>query len=223
MNPKLLFTFSLSFALTFLFNNFAKAQSHCCPLPDSLSVTSVTDSSFCIKWKVRDTIPCDTPYGAILIYRPISSTNWSTKKIKYDSVTKYYSYCDTLTACLKYQWKLRNVCIRNGDTTFTDYVKGPNFNAACDSLGKAKTNYTNLQVFPNPAHNTVTLKGKLENATKVNVTVSDIHGNRKFEKELILNNGAIQLSFDAGSWNKGVYFITVSDGKKSIKQNFVKE
>lgn len=227
MKPKLLIALSLCFSLFFFTNNAAKAQSGCCPLPDSLTVTSVTDSSFCIRWQISDSIPCDTPYGAILVYRPIGATNWTTVRVEYDSVTNFYSYCDTLTACVKYQWKLRNVCISGGDTTLTDYVKGPNFTADCDSASFSRSvpvlNKNLVQVFPNPVRNSIALKGTFAAASKVKVVVTDLQGTTKLQREVSLVNGILQVSFDASTWNKGVYFISISDGNKTIKQNFIKE
>lgn len=227
MKPKFLITLGLCFSLFLLVHHSAKAQSGCCPTPDSLTVTSVTDSNFCVRWRISDTIGCNRPKGAFLAYRPVLSAVWKTVKITYDSTQQYATFCDTLTACLKYTWKVRNVCINNGDTTFTEYVKGPNFTADCDSLTFAKSAVLNgsnkMQIFPNPVRNTVTVKGTFASVSKVKVVITDLQGNAKLQREVLLVNGVLQASFDAAGWNKGAYFVTISDGKKTIKQNFIKE
>jgi len=227
MKSNIFIALSLCFSFALFTSNSAKAQSGCCPLPDSLTVTSVTDSSFCVKWRISDSIHCDTPKAAILVYRPIGAANWTTVRIFYGSGQVFGTSCDSITSCLKYQWKVRNVCIKNGDTTFTDYVKGPNFTANCDTTlfvkNASKSGSSSLQVFPNPAHTSITLKGSFESASKVKVIITDMQGNSKLQREVSLVNGVLHMSFDAVTWNKGVYFITISDGKKTIKQNFIKE
>lgn len=220
---KAILVFSVFF---FACTTIVSAQS-CCPLPDSLSVTKVTDSSFCIKWKVKDSAACNNPFGAILIYRPTTSSNWTSKRIKYDSVTKFYSYCDTLTACLKYQWRLRNVCIQNGDTTFTEYVKGPNFNAGCDTIPAARKLQSgtdrSLQIFPNPVKHAINLTGTFTGAGRIKLTVTDLQGVVKIQKIVTVQNNKFRESLDAGTLKQGAYFITLTDGTKFIKQSFIKE
>lgn len=217
----------LFFAIFFLTCTTITSAQSCCPLPDSLSVTQVTDSSFCIKWKVKDSAACNNPYGAILVYRPTTSTNWTTKRIKYDSVTKFYSYCDTLTGCLKYQWRLRNVCIQNGDTTFTEYMKGPNFNAGCDTLMVAKKIQSgangSVQIFPNPVKHTINLTGAFAGAARVKLTVTDLQGVIKIQKVVSVQNKKFRESIDAAALKQGAYFLTISDGTRFIKQSFIKE
>src|SRR5690349_18140929 len=104
----------------------SNAQTTCCAPPDSLTVTSLTDSSFCVRWRITDSIGCDSPRAAQFQYRPVGTTDWTNTFIIYVSGQWYGTKCDTASACVKYQWRVRNICVST-DTTFTAWVSGPRF------------------------------------------------------------------------------------------------
>ncbi len=93
--------------LSFLFFIFstqpAASQTGCCPSPDSLIVTSVTDSVFCVKWRISDSVHCDTLKKATLQYRPVGTTTWTSVTIIYTAGQRYGVKCDTVIPCTKYQ------------------------------------------------------------------------------------------------------------------------
>src|SRR5690242_507704 len=115
MKLKNLFSIGLLLIAICVYANHVEAQTGCCPSPDSLIVTSVTDTSFCVKWRIKDTIGCDTPKAGQLQYKPLSSLVWTKVTIIYNSGSVYASLCDSASPCTKYQWRVRNVCV-HGDT-----------------------------------------------------------------------------------------------------------
>lgn len=217
-----LFILCLSF-ISLLYAGTTKAQTGCCPSPDSLSVTSVTDSSFCVRWKIRDTIGCDSPRAAQLQYRPVGDSIWTKVTVFYSGSAAYATFCDTASACTKYQWRVRNACA-NPDTTFTNWVSGPRFTTKCDTTPFRKNNINiSLRLYPNPATNNILIEGKIINMMKANVSISDMSGTIKYQREILISDNYLKLAVDIAGWNKGIYFITVSDGKTSARYSFFKQ
>lgn len=209
----------------FAFTSTTNAQ--CCQLPDSLKVKSITDSSFCLKWHVSDTSHCDTAKAFQIKFRPVGDSVWQFKKGSYNGLTTH-TFCDSAKACTKYQWKVQNICIKNGDSTFTAYVAGPNFTTTCDTVLKQLPTSKNsrlqelhaLKVSPNPARGLITISGVFEG--KVHVTVSSMIGKKMFETN-ITTQGKLNLPLNVSAFENGFYFITISNGKDVYKTNFLKQ
>ena len=212
------------FALS-AFTSTANAQ--CCQLPDSLKVKSLTDSSFCVKWHLSDTSHCDTAKAFQIKFRPVGDSVWQFKKGSYNGASMH-TFCDNAKACTKYQWKVRNICIKNGDSTFTSYVSGPDFTTTCDtahkqlavsSTSKAQEQHA-LKVIPNPARGLMVISGVFKG--KVHVTVSSMTGKRMYETT-ITTQSKLNVPLNVSAFQNGFYFITVSDGKEIYKANFLKQ
>lgn len=223
MRPKT-FTSIVAFFVIFILASKVSHAQTCCSTPDSLTVTSVTDSSFCVRWKIKtDSIHCDSvPHYGQLQYRPVGATNWTTVTMAYSYPFIIATKCDTASPCTKYQWRVRNICLIAGDTIFTSYVSGPRFTTACDSFAARKINATALRIYPNPAKTSIMLEGKFASMSKVTVIVSDMQGNTKVQREVSLINGTLRLPVDISSFDKGIYFVTIRDGKNNSKYSFIK-
>lgn len=219
-------TFTLFVMCFFLFLASAigtKAQNVCCPLPDSLTVTSVTDSSFCVRWRITDSVACDTPHAGTLQYKPVGTTTWTTVQVTYSYPYFYATKCDTARACTKYQWRVRNKCVTSDTTINTAWVVGPRFTTNCDSTGRTAYSLGDIRVYPNPAKSNIVVNGIFPNVQRAKISIADMQGNQKLQKEITPLNGVVKLPVDISMWNKGIYFITVTNGKISSRYSFIKD
>lgn len=199
----------------------AKAQTVCCPLPDSLTVTSITDSSFCVRWRITDSVHCDTPDAGTLQYKPVGTTTWTAVQVTYSYPYFYATKCDTAHSCTKYQWRVRNKCVTSDTTVFTAWVAGPRFTTKCDSTAPRALGVIHL--YPNPAKNTIIISGTFPGVVKANISIADMQGTTKLQREIVLINGTLRIPVDISTLNKGLYFVTVGDGKTSSRYTFIKE
>jgi hypothetical protein len=219
-------TFTLSIVCFLLFGVSTvstKAQTVCCPLPDSLTVTSVTDSSFCVRWRITDSVACDTPHAGTLQYKPVGTMTWTTVQMTYSYPYFYATKCDTARPCTKYQWRVRNKCVTSDTTINTAWVAGPRFTTNCDSTGRTANSLGIIRVYPNPAKSSIVVNGTFSDVRHAKITIADMQGNQKMQKEITPFNGVVKLPVDISTWNKGIYFITVTDGKTSSRYSFIKE
>lgn len=220
MKTKIFCLFTLVFVF-FSLNTFA--QTSCCSKPDSLKILSVTDTSVCVKWRIRDSALCDTPKAYQVQVKPVTATVWRTRSGYYSGGT-YFTRCDSINKCNSYQWRVRNICIKNGDTTYTAWVNGPNFSTLCDSTKRivAPVNHS-IKVYPNPAYNKIIVQVVAGNAGQVKLIIADRAGNRVYEKKIPVKDSKIELPVDVSQLPANMYFITVSDGKTVLKTTFIKK
>jgi hypothetical protein len=202
------------------------ANAQCCQLPDSLKVTSVTDSSFCVQWHAKDTSQCDTAKAFQIRYARVGTPNWKYIKKRYNGIN-IYTFCDTATPCFQYKWEVRNICIHNGDSTFTDWVTVPRFTTKCDTTHDSlrlqhltSEQLHQLKVTPNPATALTVISGIFQG--KWHIAVSSMTGKKMYEANIVAQ-GTLRLSVNVGAFEKGIYFIIVSDGKNILKTTLVKQ
>jgi len=202
------------------------AQFSCCKLPDSLKVTTVTDSSFCVQWHAKDTSQCDTAKAFQIRYKRVGTSAWKYTKKRYNGVN-ICTFCDTVKPCTEYKWQVRNICIHSGDSTFTDWATGPQFTTICDTVGFSKLSPVyqfqqlhQLNISPNPAQDRIVITGKFTGLIHINVT--NLNGTIVVEKTLTITGHRLQTTIDISALKKSIYFITINDKTGTLKQQLVK-
>ncbi|MEZ4900764.1 MAG: T9SS type A sorting domain-containing protein [Spirosomataceae bacterium] len=81
----------------------------------------------------------------------------------------------------------------------------------------------NLQLYPNPVINTLTVAYKSDNTYDLDAQIVTMEG-IKLSKKLLYDNGDVFLNeFDTSSLPAGYYLIRVSDGRRIITKPFVKQ
>lgn len=199
------------------------AQTSCCRLPDSLKVLSTTDTSVCVKWHIRDSALCDSPKAYQLQVKPVTATVWRLRSGYYSGGT-YFTRCDSINKCNTYQWRVRNICIKNGDTTYTVWVNGPNFSTRCDSTKRMAASINqNIKVFPNPANDKIIVQAATGSAGQVKLIIADRAGSRVYERTISVRNNKVELPVDVSRYPANMYFITITDGKTIMKTTFMKQ
>ncbi|OQX80952.1 MAG: hypothetical protein B6D64_02545, partial [Bacteroidetes bacterium 4484_276] len=69
--------------------------------------------------------------------------------------------------------------------------------------------YPGLKIFPNPSAGNISIKFNSGPNTMVNVKVSDISGRNLRDEIWAIDQGMNVKSLDLGSFDKGVYFISI--------------
>jgi photosystem II stability/assembly factor-like uncharacterized protein len=79
-----------------------------------------------------------------------------------------------------------------------------------------------LFIYPNPAQNMVTLKGKFERSTSVNFIIRDIDGKIVMNlPKQSLTQGYLNYSFNTTILSNGIYFVFVEDGVNSFVKKLI--
>lgn len=137
----------------------APIDSVCCN-PDSLKVVSVNYPVFCVSWRISSDSMCKTPYGFAVQWRLLfPATGAWTERIKIYTGGTLINFCDTLTNCGVYQWRVRAICDTTGDSTYSDWVYGNKFSTNCDG-GVGKT-YNGLKKAPGASTNIANLSTQI--------------------------------------------------------------
>ena len=103
--------------------------------------------------------------------------------------------------------------------------EGFQMNWSCNTANGIKdqeTQQNNFIIYPNPAHDAVTIMYSSENKNNVIVKLSDALG--KKITDFVLENQINQMSkktIDLSKFTNGVYFVEITDGLKTITKKFV--
>lgn len=77
-----------------------------------------------------------------------------------------------------------------------------------------------FSIFPNPAQESFSIVNHLEMESKINLNVIDISGKMILEKEILISDFE---KINCAEWERGIYFISVSDGEYYSHLKFVKQ
>lgn len=243
MKPKFIAHLALAMCLTVSFlvtYQTSSAQNDtCCVLPDSLRVTLVTDSIFCVAWHVPTVPGCHNPFKANVQWKPVDSTGWQSQQIIYSAGTHDTFYCTTGIPGVKYQWRVKHVCKDSaGDNISTAWVKGPNFtmhtsfarnsfsaDGAAYSPGKDLKNTGNLmtRLYPNPSGSIVNIEGFSRTGGSLKITVVNMTGQQVYEQSFSTAPGNYKHSINISALRSGTYFIKVSNGSASGVSKLIKQ
>jgi fibronectin type 3 domain-containing protein len=81
-----------------------------------------------------------------------------------------------------------------------------------------------LQVFPNPLQREAIITYRLQQATRVNIQVTDMQGKTiAIKNEGFRQTGEHQHRLDVGTWLSGTYIITVMAGRYQMSIPVVKQ
>lgn len=81
----------------------------------------------------------------------------------------------------------------------------------------------NLQVYPNPVQNILTVAYESDNTYNLDAQIITLDG-VELPRKLLYDNGSVFLNqFDVSTLPSGKYFIRVSDGRRAISKPFVKQ
>jgi hypothetical protein len=78
---------------------------------------------------------------------------------------------------------------------------------------------TDTRLYPNPAHDKAYLNLTTSSSSNITVSIYEITGQLLSEKKIQADKGSNQIELEASNLNKGLYFVTISNGtsKKTIR------
>jgi len=130
-------------------------------------------------------------------------------------VSEYNMYALDIDA--NYYWSVR--AFRTIDSclwadNFSFYV--PN-NIGLEEL----SNISKLEVYPNPATNTVSLSFIAKENGEFHISVKNVLGETVLEESIHTNSGDFRKTFNISQLNSGIYFFEVSQGDRKNVEKFV--
>ena len=79
-----------------------------------------------------------------------------------------------------------------------------------------------VSVYPNPAHDNISIKAEGISATNLSVQLMGVHGQSLYKATVITDNGKMNHTIDGKTLPAGVYFVKISDGKRTNIQKIIK-
>ena len=74
-----------------------------------------------------------------------------------------------------------------------------------------------LTIYPNPAHNQLTVSGNFKTAGNVKYAVTNLVGATVFSSEMNVAQGLQNKTIDISQLKAGIYFLSLENGKSNIK------
>lgn len=109
-----------------------------------------------------------------------------------------------------------NANVGNGPEFYT-YIDDVSL-SLCTEIEEQNTN-TEINIYPNPAKEELYIKNNsLSGKEKTEIIITDVSG-RKMLQQIINNQSLINIK----SFNAGIYFIEINNGKNIYRKNFIKE
>lgn len=196
------------------FTVIASSSTSSCPSPKSLKATVVSSTvvrlrsaanASAVKYKIQ--------------YRPAGTSVWTSKIIDTNVIK-----IKALTPATEYEWQMACIC-QSSPLIISAYTTGPNFTTAAfeaiasQTSDKQNSGTLNAYIFPNPAANSAQLH--LNNyANSVAITLRDITGKTIWQSPNVKNN---LVTIPLQNIAKGMYIVTVTNGKENKEIKLVKQ
>lgn len=202
----------------------------CCNRPDSLKLVSYSGNNFCVSWNIKDSMPCDSSIGATIRYKWEGTSTWKTVDVTYSAGAKKYTYCDTATKCLFYDWQVRTKCKRAGVVTYSAYVIGNQFinTSRCLPIPRGmNTNANNsgsliLGINPNPVTSEMTVYTNKNLSGNFSIQIIDAVGQIIIKRDVVSRQKPIKLKMNTDMLKGGLYYIVLTGKGENAKTSFLK-
>gem|GEM_PF-558085 len=188
-------------------------DSSSCIVPAQTLVTNITSTSARLNWTA---VASATKYQ--LRYRAVNSSTITSVTVNTNS------YLLTgLAPNTKYQWQVRTKC----GQTFSPYTSLNSFKTATLLItNDEETNNTfaisDVNIYPNPARNFVTISFSASSQNAVSITVADMQGKMLLQKTLTTIRGTNNFTIDIKSFAKGTYILRLQNEGAIKVQRLIK-
>ncbi len=185
-----------------------------CPKPRNLTSTGISSTSAIVNWNNSpDAISYQVRYkkgGTLSWMYTTSATN-----------------SKTLTGLLtntSYQWQVRSKCA-SSPAVWSGWTSTRTFQTSLrnsdDSQFSSEKRKTELNVFPNPAHQTVTINFNAENDLAYQLSLINITGQLVETTVLLPEDGIAEATLDISNKAPGLYTIIITNGSEIEKTKLV--
>jgi len=125
------------------------------------------------------------------------------------------------TPCVKTTSGFTNRFLKFSAPTVLNAVCYESCDVCGSSSGLNAVNIASLNLYPNPTQGLINLNLGLTQKETVSVVVYDVQGNKLFSKTL--TGAAVNETIDMTAHSAGVYMVSVSTSKGTIRKEFVLE
>ncbi|MCC7050218.1 MAG: T9SS type A sorting domain-containing protein [Bacteroidia bacterium] len=146
----------------------------------------------------------DQPTKPLIPLHKIQAAGFSTQNINYA-----YTYNGTLNSQTLFY--LQQTDLDGNTTTYGPYP----LNNPCNNNTTETNNAVNVQVFPNPAKETINIRIRNNKTENTSIQITNAIGQLIYNNTLTLGNE--YLTVPVNSWTKGVYFVTVWSNQTAYK------
>ncbi len=164
-----------------------------CALPATINQGAILTRSVIIFW---DAVADATGYQ--VQGRPVGAPAFKNLQIPGTSRT-----ISNLNPGTSYEWRLRTFC---GGTTFSDWSPLRTFTTLTPRLGEGMEE---LQLYPNPAMDRVTVQGQLSGEEPAQLEVVDMLGRSRLQQQVAAAAGIFQAELDLQALENGFYLVLV--------------
>ena len=149
---------------------------------------------------------------------PLPTYNWTTNK---GVVTAGQG---TSNADITWTSGLGFVKVTAGNSCGTSAAKSVNFTSSCREQEKELSVISNqLSVYPNPAHDVITVSIVVKEESALTLQLTDITGRIVLSENQTATDGINSYEMDLKGFAKGVYMLSVQSGSKTFKTKVVVE
>lgn len=78
-----------------------------------------------------------------------------------------------------------------------------------------------VELYPNPAANTITVRGMLENPTATKIAIYNVTGQLILEREFQKTGSLFGETISLNGINNGTYYMTITNEGESITKQFI--
>ena len=183
-----------------------------CTIPYNLTSTNITNSTADISWT-----PLVTADSFLVRYSVNGSTSYLWKKISGAGGIN----STTLTSLLPlttYQWQVRTLC--NGQP-ISSYSSLSIFGTPLKISRSTTDLKQNIEVYPNPAHDRITIYFTSSENEKEQIFITDISGKKIIHNEIKISQGENIFETDISQLSPGIYFLIISDGSHQEQKRII--
>ena len=160
-------------------------------------------------------------------FRQVGSTEWTLTDIS----GKYYKTAKDITAGVEYEFQMRNECLENTWSAYTNSyyftisTAMANSKQTLPALSKFELHNTAvdrvMKIYPNPAVHNIQITGFSTIENDVTLTVSDLIGNVIINEQYNTQNPTINLNIN--NFPTGIYIAELQQGDQYLIKKFIKE
>ena len=181
-------------------------------IPYNLTSTNITNSTADISWT-----PLVTADSFLVRYSVNGSTSYLWKKISGAGGIN----STTLTSLLPlttYQWQVRTIC--NGQP-ISSYSSSSIFGTPLKISRSTTDLKQNIEVYPNPAHDRITIYFTSSENEKEQIFITDISGKKIIQNEIKISQGENVFETNISQLSPGIYFLIISDGSHQEQKRII--
>ncbi len=126
-------------------------------------------------------------------------------------IMKFEDFADTTTPYMYHC----HILMHEDDGMMGQFVVTPNTTGINETAGKIN----DIQIFPNPAHHSFTVKSKSLNTSVMTILAMDITGKQVYKNSSV----GQEQQIDVSQWAKGIYAVSISNQEGTILQKIIVE